>query len=204
MPWIEYLPTKKSGIPGILGDVEDHLPAKHPYKEPDKVTWTHEGTHGVNAYCRMANNNGGRLNINCFYLLNNRAFMLTEPSFKLSDVAKKTPPSLRERTYASYLIAQAKYWNDDPLYIFDELSAYLNGAKAGIQLGMDERAEYSGSNALDFFGYGAILWDMTGKKDEYKDLFIFLMYEMSFVVRKYPSLRDEYKRLYFLLADVYD
>lgn len=198
MPWVEYLPIKDTDITGVLGDIESHLPRAHPYKDDDKVTWTHEGTHGVNSGIR----NSLTTNMNAAYLLKNWAFTAEEPDFRLSDLAGRIPKELRGHTYDLYVIRQQRWWNHQPLYMFDELTAYLNGAKAGVELGMDNRAEYSAKSALDFLGYGAIIKQMADTQD-YDSFFTYVCFQgFNPLVEKFSSLKNQYEKvLKYLTAD---
>ena len=112
----------------ILSDIESHLPAGHIYGDPDLVTNSHEGTHGVNSAIRQK-----YPGCNAVYCLSNKAIVNKEPPFRLSTVANIVPKSLRGDVYKLYLIDQQRYWAANPLYIFDEFSAYSNGTMTGIE-----------------------------------------------------------------------
>jgi len=134
--WLAYRPIRQvSGLPAILADVESHLPAGHPYDDPDRITTVHECTHGINSLLR---NRYGRP---AFYVLNNRAALLDEPAATLAAVAAQVPPSLQGEVYELYLVEPQDGWNDRPSYVFDEWTAYTNGADARQQLGIQDRQE---------------------------------------------------------------
>lgn len=126
----------------ILGDIESRMPAGHIYKfADDLITWAHETTHGLNANIRNAHYKPG-LRFNAFYILDGKAVLLEEPAnLKLSTVAPKVPQSLRGKIYQLYMIDQQKYWNDRPLYTWDEWTAYANGTATRTDLKITNRAE---------------------------------------------------------------
>jgi hypothetical protein len=156
--WIDVFPTREVQLRGFLGDIESHLPNNHPYKSNDKITWAHEGTHGINA--RIRNSLGS--SYNAMYVFQNLAFVAKEPNFKLADVAKTVPTELIGDGYQLYLVNQQRYWNNQPLYVFDELSAYVNGTSVGIELNVEyNRVEHSFSKVLEFLGYSFVLLQLA-------------------------------------------
>ena len=97
--WIAYRPIREvSGYPPILTDVESHLPAGHPYDDPDRITTVHECTHGINSLLRA------QYGCRAFYVLKDRAVLLDEPATTLAAVAAQVPPSLRGEVYELYLV----------------------------------------------------------------------------------------------------
>ncbi len=117
----------------VVTDIESHLPARHPYREKDKIGWVHEGTHGINSQLRNTYHRPG------FYVLKNRAVLLTEPNITLRDVARAVPKSLRGRCYNTYFVQARRSWNQQPTYVFDEWVAYINGSEARHQLGISKQ-----------------------------------------------------------------
>ncbi len=132
-----YPPIRNVGdLNGIVADIESHLPAGHPYRDSDLITWVHEGTHGINAQLRNEFRRPG------FYILNNRAVLLNkELNTTLAQVAQLVPVSLRGDVYNLYLIQSRRWWNNEPSYIFDEFVAYTNGAECRRQLQIPDRKE---------------------------------------------------------------
>ena len=61
---------KSVGFPEILADVESHLPAGHPYDDPDQITTVHECTHGINSLLR------NQYGCPAFYVLKDRAVLI--------------------------------------------------------------------------------------------------------------------------------
>ena len=116
----------------VLGDLESHMQRGHQYTDKNKMTWAHETTHGINA--KIRNSVTAKEAFNGFYVLQDRAIVLKEPTITIRDVAGVIPPALRGPSFKLYLEDQALAWNDRPLYLMDEWIAYTNGAEAGKEL----------------------------------------------------------------------
>lgn len=157
MALVTIQPKRDLRVTSLLDDLERHLPARHPYRSTDKMHYAHEATHGVNAGIR--NSHGPR--DNAAYLLGDRAWVMPEPSTTLSAVAGAVPRSLRGGGYNLYLQRQQRYWNDQPLYILDEWSAYRNGTLMGDEAGLPSLAvSFSFSKQIEFLGYLFVLAGM--------------------------------------------
>ena len=130
--WIDWSPIKNVNQPlgKVLKDIESHLPNNHQYYDKDKIVWAHEATHGINSNIRNSKNEG---RWNGFYTLNNRAILIKEPSVTIKQVADIVPEELKGPSYNLYLIQQRRDWDDCPLYLFDEWTAYTNGSECGIE-----------------------------------------------------------------------
>ena len=126
----------------FLTDIARHLPSEYGdhYYSNDRITHAHETTHGINSH--ISNQvHRGRNPAYGFYVGNNRAVLLDGPRLKLSQVAEVIPESLRGSRYQLYCIDQQKYFEDHPLYLFDEWVAYTNGVHAGVELVQSDRLE---------------------------------------------------------------
>jgi len=190
MPWIDVQPIRTVNIPGFLGDIESHLKAGHPYKDRDLITWAHEGTHGINSNIR-----NGYSRYGVAYVLHNTAFVSPEPDFKLSVVADAVPLHLRGISYNLYLISQQRYWNDQPLYILDELSAYLNGTKVGVEQHVRQRRiEFSFSKTLEFFGYSLILREIMGT-EKIDELLSHVNNYIIYMLTTFPNTKSQYDEM---------
>ena len=137
----------------LISELESRLPRNHPYREPDIVMTGHECTHGVNSYFRNAR--GGRWN--AFYTFGGMVCYLQEPPVRLADVAVAVPYDRRGRHYHLYLIQGQGDWQNQPLYILDELTAYMNGAAVGFEQGLQDRAQDSLQSAREFIVYAKCL-----------------------------------------------
>lgn len=67
-----------------------------------------------------------------FYLLQDRAIILTNPPGTILAAARLVPSSAHYSRFNLYMVQQAAQWNSEPLYIFDEWVAYRNGAQCLI------------------------------------------------------------------------
>ena len=156
-------------IGGILGDIDSRIYGTPQYdwtnyRDDDKVTWAHEGTHSVNAKIRLDNHvrNG-------FYLTDGQGIVLSQPNFTLKELANKVPLKERGRLYKLYLIEGQKYWNDVPFYCIDELSAYINGCLVGVEYNITDRTKHSYINAVEMYGYSIMAYNIC-KEEKYQDL----------------------------------
>jgi len=148
---ITYAPLRNIGNIGpVVTDIESHLPASHPYRDRDLVTWVHEGSHGIAGQLRNLYHCPG------FYVLRDRAVLLQEPNTTLSAVAARVPASLRGRGYNLYLIQQQHYFQDQPTYILDEWVAYTNGSEARARLSLQARGE-TVESMMEFIPYALCL-----------------------------------------------
>ena len=132
----KFSDQKSASDPGnwgaLLLDIERHLPSKYgtTYQDSNKETHGHETTHGINSHLRNYHNKTGA-KANGFYLLKDRAFIIPEPKIKKSHAASYIPSSLRGFRYSTYVSGQSA-WDNEPLYLFDEWVAYINGGKVGV------------------------------------------------------------------------
>lgn len=113
----------------VLKDIMNHATDSNSYD--DKVTLAHETTHGINSYLRGHFGNGKK--VNGFYVLQGRGVIIEEPNIRKSQVGPFVPQSLRESRYNMYVVGMPD-WDDTPLYLFDEWTAYTNGGDAGVDL----------------------------------------------------------------------
>lgn len=164
----------------LVRDVESHLSlASYNYFRGDTDTTTiHECSHGINADLRNKFYPGKREN--CFYLLNDEYAHFPEPNWRKREVIPYIPDEYRRGTlYSTYV--SGSNWDDRPLYLWDEWTAYVNGAMTG--------ASYSITNAITFGYYaGAVL-----KKEHsfgLRDFFDFVLFRLYGVApaEQWPKL----------------
>jgi hypothetical protein len=115
-----------------LTDIARHLPAQYgdTYWFDDPITAGHETTHGIQAHLRNYETPAS-IGWNAFYVLGDKAAFVAEPAMRKSDIAPFIPLPLHGDRYATYITGQTE-WDDTPLYIFDEWTAYTNGAEVGV------------------------------------------------------------------------
>jgi hypothetical protein len=145
----------------MMNDIMSHEAPGDSNSYGDLVTTAHEATHGLNAYIR--NHYGsGTGKVNGFYLGNGNYQILHEPQgVKLSDVAGKVPSQLRSHhSYGLYLQEQQRYWQNEPLYVLDELTAYTNGAIVGLESGARRSL-----NVPEFMAYSLALGRVIEQKN---------------------------------------
>ena len=164
--WIVEEPIRKCDCPNYgetLQDIESHMPVSHGYRDRDKVTWSHETTHGLHSRLRNKHNVDSAL-----YMLNNDAFLFQDhPKTTLQKISEIT--AYKGGVYNLYLIDQQSYWNNEPLYVLDEWVSYINGSHTGIELNLNrgESLEY----ALEFNFYAQALLEAVEQDDpNYPDL----------------------------------
>lgn len=159
---VEVPPIRQSGYSGVLGELEDRMPAGHQYRASHPGTWAHETTHGLNS--RIRNSRGGTGQVNAAYLYGGHALVLPEPPLTLTEVARAVPRRWRGRIYGLYMVEQAGDWNNEPLYVLDELSAYINGAVSCIQAGRNDHLSSDLVHAAEMQRYAIVLWRLATAK----------------------------------------
>ncbi|RME23299.1 MAG: hypothetical protein D6806_11530 [Deltaproteobacteria bacterium] len=135
--WLDFGPLNDYSDPGwgnVLTDIVRHCPAEwvQTYWDSDKVTHGHETTHGINSYLRNYENSTGQ-RANGFYVLENRAAIIVEPGIWKHQAAEFVPAELRGDRFDMYVTGQTA-WDDAPLYLFDEWTAYTNGTAVAVDL----------------------------------------------------------------------
>ena len=204
--WTEYKAVKNLGDPSwgdYLTDIENHLPEKfgRQYRFEDKNTWAHETTHGIIGHL---NNEWSKLNERgvrdkyWLYVGHDRACGIPEPGFKISDISKMVPAKMRQDRFQLYLVQQRKYFENEPVYLFDEWVAYCNGAECGNELAAKNLRQLSGKNdevfaVLEFGVYASYVAIAQKKYDpEYdnKQLLEFLAWNLERSMKLY---REGYK-----------
>jgi len=127
--WVEVPATKPQQGGGVVADVRSHLPDQSIMAGQDTVGLGHYGSHGMSAYLR--NKHGGTGRVNAVYLGDGLGLVLPEPKgFALSDVIQRAGTQLPAGE-------AVRWWQNEPLYVLDEQSAYLCGTTAGVEGGAD-------------------------------------------------------------------
>jgi hypothetical protein len=114
-----------------LVDIEERMPAGHIYaNRNDKTNWAHETVHGLNSRLRGQVGPG----VSPFYIGNGRYWIVANPKTTLTRVSQQIDPKWRRHIYDLYFRQQLPSWNDTPLYVLDEWTAYLSGAEVSREL----------------------------------------------------------------------
>jgi hypothetical protein len=109
----------------------------------------HEATHEINSNVRNAQ--GGM--VNAFYLMDGNVAVLKEPGIRKSAVAAYVPASLRDYRFNTY-VAGARDWDDRPLYLVDEWSAYINGCIVALDDAKSNRGRDNSDRACGCIDLG--------------------------------------------------
>ena len=127
----------------------------------------HENTHQVNSQVRnqLIQERGG--NWNAVYVLHGKAFPVQEPPFKLQQVAIAVPVEQRGSIYSLYMQKQVPDWNNNPCYILDEWSAYLNGIECDFVAGKHDQIAYWFQCANEFYQYAQVLELLASRTQGY-------------------------------------
>lgn len=134
---------------------------------PNHRDGPHEDCHYLNSEVRQQY--GGTGNINAAYIGNGCAAIFFEPNIKLSHIAVNVPRNLRGSCYNLYLLKQQKYWNNEPLYVLDEWSAYM--ARERIKQYRDTSQSHNLYCIAQFMVYSYVLTDVIRERDKnYKEI----------------------------------
>jgi len=196
--WHTRTPIRQFSNPqlgALLSDIEANMSAQHEYRTEDRITWAHETTHGISSGLRVELGEG----VNGFYIPGKGvAMILREPNMKKVVVNRYVPQELRGDLWTTYMDnAQVNAgmtgaqsggvmvagWADQPLYILDELNAYISGMEVaqelrarGLPLGDDGNPGVRAwkrdlTHAIEFCGYATALVKATKDFDPgYPDL----------------------------------
>ena len=114
----------------VFADVINHSKTT-PFSGESRSTNAHETAHGIHNVLRNEYSAVLKRKVNGFYILQGRGVIVEEPKIKKSHINYFIPANLRSYRWKNYF-EESKDWEDRPLYILDEFSAYIIGAKVGI------------------------------------------------------------------------
>lgn len=164
--WKEYKEVReKFNERDFFSDIGNHTNENKYYL--DRPTTAHEWNHGINSDIR----NSVKGNFNAYYVGNDHAIWLPEPRTTLAKVSKFVPYTLQGSRFKLYLIEQQVYWNNQPLYIFDEFVAYRTSTIVAIEECKKKDIEKGGErtdeafSCLEFSIYGLAVC-MAIKQDD--------------------------------------
>lgn len=175
----------------VYGDVLAHS-QKTPFGDSNgRATNAHETGHDIHSYLRNKYTSEIKKKVNGFYVLQGRGIIIEEPNIRKNQINSFVPQSLRSYRYSKYLVGQQE-WDDTPLYIYDEWSAYVLGGKCNVDDVQNGR--YKGewtdgvSGCLDFSIYAISLAMTVKEKDP-------VYWESNKQFRDYTiwNLRESYK-----------
>ena len=153
--WQTVPPIRQSGLPGLLGELEDRMPAEHIYRDQsDAGGWAHETIHALNSRLRNAAGPG----MNAAYFYGCGAVVLREPPITLAQVAAAV--TKRGQLYDTYFVQMRVGWNNQPLFLLDEMSAYLAGAITDYEFQQTSGVVGRHEKAVEMYGYVCVLHDV--------------------------------------------
>lgn len=156
----------------VYADVINHSKT-NPHSGESRATNAHETAHGIHNILRNQHSISLKKKVNGFYALQGRGVIIEEPKIRISFVNHFVPEVLRSYRWKLYFEDQ-KDWDDRPLYILDEWSSYIIGAKVSVDDVKNNRHKeewYDGvSGCLDFSIYSLGLCMAIKRSDpEYWD-----------------------------------
>jgi len=198
--WINY-PAVASHSTEItlFGDIVNHYAGTLTY--PDRMTVAHETTHMINADLRNKNGNG--LDPVGFYVGYNMAVVFLQPKISKTVIADFVPTSLQGDRFHTYVTGMTE-WNDSPLYLYDEWTAYTTGGAVCVEqvinknydsswtdgvMGLTEFSVYALATVLAIEKYDPSYLDNTPAYLTYTDFAL----RRAYNVFKLGSIMSEFK-----------
>lgn len=132
-PQFEEIPQQRDAKgESVYWDILSHS-VEAPYgDEHGRPTNAHETAHGIHSTYRNLYQKGLKARVNALYMLDGKIAIVKEPDFLLQHIAREIPQSLRGYRYQLYFVEQRKYWDDCPIYVFDEWTAYICGGETAV------------------------------------------------------------------------
>jgi hypothetical protein len=150
--YVHALWSPPAGYPPMLRDIASRLPPDTDAREPDLITYAHEGNHFLSR---------GRVGGHGVYVGNGLRIVLPTPPLTTEEVFAAIPAEKRGSIYETYLRqGRTDYWAAQPLMILDEWAAYIAGSTARRQLSLDARRE-TNVHCATMAGYAAVLYRMA-------------------------------------------
>jgi hypothetical protein len=131
--YVHAVSSPPSSYPPTLLDVACRLPLDTPMRDPDLVTYAHEGNHGL---CR------GKEGFHGVYVGQGLRIFIPTPPILTEDVFNAIPESERGTIWKTYRDqGRTEYWSTQPLMLLDEWAAYLTGSMTRRELKLETRRE---------------------------------------------------------------
>lgn len=165
---IQITPLREKTNDSHLEDVDSQATNAAYYRDKDLVTSAHELSHSVNS--RIRNLFPGQ-NKNGFYILGGKSHVFREPNLRLSIVARSIPSKLHCSLYKLYVVDAQRDWQTSPLYLFDEMSAYINGAATAKEYKIERRLDTTSQHAYRLGWFSAyVMKEIEGRRLDYEEL----------------------------------
>lgn len=147
-----------AGFPPTLRDIASRLPADTPAREPDLITYGHEGSHFLARF---------RPGEHGLYALGGRWEWVPIPPIRTADLFAAIPPEDRGTIYETYRRqGVSEGWANRPTMVLDEWVAYLRGSQIRRELSLEIRRE-THRHAMSFARYSRTLYKMSREVDGY-------------------------------------
>lgn len=132
-PHFEEIPQQRAPRgEGVYWDILSHS-VEAPFGDAHgRPTNAHETAHGIHATYRNIYQKALKTRVNAFYMLDGKIAVIKEPDFLIRHIAREIPQSLRGYRYKLYFVDQLRDWDDRPLYVFDEWTAYICGGETAV------------------------------------------------------------------------
>lgn len=136
-----------------------------PQEPNDLVTHVHELTHGVSNRLHASTVKHG------IYVLDGKGIVLRHPKVTIEQIANSIPKDQRGQIYNLYMVQQRKDWNNSPIYLADEWTAYVHGSLAHKQLGLGSKRKETYAHAREMESYCRAMVKVIEAKDpNYPDM----------------------------------
>jgi hypothetical protein len=127
----KYRSVEEGTIYGEVLSYSEKTPFGDAHGRPTNV---HETSHEIaseltNKYRKISKNN----TLRGFYYGDGKGIILQSPNITISEVSQYIPEKFRGYRFQLYFVDQLPYWNDTPLYILDEWTAYIWGARCSVE-----------------------------------------------------------------------
>jgi hypothetical protein len=133
---VEYvgrLWSPPQSFPPTLADVASRLPPSTDARDPDLVTYTHEGNHFLSR---------GKEGYHGVYIGSGIRVFITTPPVMTAEVFAAVPAEERGSIFDTYRRqGEHQYWATQPLMVVDEWLAYTAGSLARRELALPNRQE---------------------------------------------------------------
>lgn len=126
MNYVDVPQQRRPADNSVYEDVMSHCGRCN--KGDGRYTDAHETAHFISSEIRNAHsghNNG-------YYILGGKGVVVDHPAITIGDIAGYVPASLRGFRYQLYLVDQRRYWDNEPLYILEELNCYVTGGAVAV------------------------------------------------------------------------
>jgi hypothetical protein len=135
--WIAVSPVRQVNGEGLLAEIRSRVASDEGMERDTGSTQGHELSHFLAARIRNENGfNPPAKAFRAFYMYGGHAAIIEGPPVTIQDVMRATPPEYRGYAFKSYTDAETlAAWNDRPLYLVEEMTAYINGCVAGMETG---------------------------------------------------------------------